>query len=621
MIRVLVLAAAVCAGAVAQKLDPVQWTLTFDAARAGGTARGHLTAVIEPGWHLYSLTAAPPVNPTRFTFPDNPAIASVHVFVPKPKLAFDPFLKQDMETYEEKAEFLLDVHLKPNEFGKVPVVTLVRYQACDATRCLPPVRKAPEGVMPVDVNGSDPPPIPIGYEKYTPRTTAAAPRTNAPTKVSGDLAALIPVAFGWGVLAIFTPCVFPMIPITMSFFLNRPQGGRREALGHAALFCLGIILLFTTIGLAVTAAMGPFGVVQLGSNVWVNSFIAAIFLVFSLSLLGAFEITIPSSVLTRLNRESERGGVLGTLVMGLAFSLSSFACIGPFVGPLLAAAAQSGKVQPVVGMASFAAGLSAPFFLLAAFPSYLQRMPRAGGWLPRVKIVMGFVLLAILLKYVSSVDQVMQWNFLTRERFLAAWIVLFSMPGLYLLGFLRMEGVSRDENVGLGRLLTGIAFLAFAISLVPGMWGTPLGELDAYVPLPSRSGFAAAKGGAPQLVWSKNNLKEALAKAKAEGKHVFVNFTGYACTNCHWMKANMFTRPEIAEAMSRFVLVELYTDGSDAASEKNQRLQESRFQTISIPFYAILDGDDKVMATFPGLTRKPEEFMAFLNQGAVQPPQ
>ncbi|MFN0171210.1 MAG: cytochrome c biogenesis protein CcdA [Bryobacteraceae bacterium] len=620
MIRVLVAAVAVCAGAFAQKLDPVRWTLDIDPARAGGIARGHLTAVMEPGWHLYSLTAAPPVNPTRFTFPDNPAVASVDVFVPKPRVAFDPNFQQQMETYEEKAEFLLNFHLKPNEFGKVPVTVLVRYQVCDATRCLPPVRRTPEAVMPVDASAPDPPPIPAGYEEFKPRTAPAGTTATAPGKApSGDLFTLIPVAFGWGLLAIFTPCVFPMIPITMSFFLNRPQGSRGQALGHAALFCLGIILLFTTIGLAVTAAVGPFGVVQLGSNVWVNGFIAALFLVFALSLLGAFEITIPSSVLTRLNRESERGGMLGTLVMGLAFSLSSFACIGPFVGPLLAAAAQSGKVQPVVGMASFAAGLSAPFFLLAAFPSYLRRLPRAGGWLPRVKIVMGFVLLAILLKYVSSIDQVMQWNVLTRERFLALWIVLFSMPGLYLLGFLRMEGVSREQDVSLGRLLTGIAFLAFAISLVPGIWGTPLGELDAYVPLPSRSGFTAAKGAPAQLAWSKNNLKEALARAKAEGKHVFVNFTGYACTNCHWMKANMFTRPEIAEAMNRFVLVELYTDGSDPSSERNQRLQESRFQTISIPYYAILDGNDKVMATFPGLTRNPEEFLAFLNQGAAKP--
>ena len=177
--------------------------------------------------------------------------------------------------------------------------------------------------------------------------------------------------------------------------------------------------------------------------------------------------------------------------MGLTFSLTSFACVGPFVGPLLAASAQAGGVRPLLGMAAFSSGLSAPFFLLAMFPGFLQRMPRSGGWLPRVKVVMGFVVLAAMLKYVASVDQVMQWNFLTRERFLAAWVVLFAMAGLYLLGFLQLEGVSKDEPLGLGRLLTGALFLAFALSLIPGMSCGKLGDLDAYVPLASASSCPA----------------------------------------------------------------------------------------------------------------------------------
>src|SRR6185369_4222847 len=282
-------------------------------------------------------------------------------------------------------------------------------------------------------------------------------------------------------------CVFPMIPITMSFFLNKESGSRKEGIFQAALFCLGIVVLFSGIGFLTTTLLGPFGVVQLGSSPWVNAFIAVVFLVFGLSLLGAFEITLPSSMLTKLDGASQRGGFVGTLLMGLTFSLTSFACIGPFVGPLLAAAAQSGGARPLIGMATFATGLATPFFLLAVFPGFLKRLPRSGGWLPRVKVVMGFVVLAWMLKYVASVDQVLQWNFLTRERFLAAWVILFAMAGLYLLGFLRLEGVKKDEPLGLGRLLTGIAFLVFALSLVPGMSGGKLGDLDAYVPLASES--------------------------------------------------------------------------------------------------------------------------------------
>jgi thiol:disulfide interchange protein len=223
----------------------------------------------------------------------------------------------------------------------------------------------------------------------------------------------------------------------------------------------------------------------------------------------------------------------------------------------------------------------------------------------RIKIVMGFLILAAMLKYFSNIDQVMQWNFLTRERFLAAWVVLFALPGLYLLGFLRMEGIKADERVGAGRLLAAGLLLAFSVSLLPGMFGTRLGEIEAYIPAPVEN---AASG----LKWMKNQYEDALAQAKAENKLVFVNFTGYACTNCHWMKANMFPRPEVKEALKDLVLVELYTDGTDAVSEKNQQRQEEMFKSVAIPFYALLSPDGKVVASFAGLTKDPAQFVQFL---------
>src|SRR5262249_39240219 len=283
---------------------------------------------------------------------------------------------------------------------------------------------------------------------------------------------------------------------------------------------------FSGLGLATTAILGPFGIVTLGSNPWVNAFISVLFIAFNLSLLSAFEITIPSSILTRLNKSADQGGFLGSLLMGLTFSLASFACVGPFVGTLLAASVSGGKTRPLIGMVSFASGLALPFFLLALFPSYLKRMPRSGGWMARVKVVMGFIILAASLKYLSSLDQGLQLGWLTRGRFLAAWIVLCSLPGLYLLGLLRLAGIKQDEPVGIGRLLAGIVFLVFAIHLVPGMSGAKLGDLDAIVPVASGD---SGSGGA--LVWMKNQYRQALEKARAEGKLVLVNFTGYACTN------------------------------------------------------------------------------------------
>ena len=532
----------------------------------------------------------------------------VRVLQPKPKKSFDANFNSDTETFEGPVAFLVELALaKDAPAGPAELAVSIRYQTCNATTCVPGrwTGTAKLNVEPGAAAAA--PAIPAGYAE----AKAPASSPEAPAQPSG-WGAFLAVAFGFGLASIFTPCVFPMIPITMSYFLNR-QGGKRDGMAQAVVFCLGIIVLFSGLGLAATAILGPVGVKQLGSNPWVNGFIAALFVAFGLSLLGAFEITIPSPVLTRLNKSADRGGFAGTLLMGLTFSLSSFACVGPFVGTLLAASVGGGRLRPLVGMVSFATGLALPFFLLALFPSYLKRMPRAGGWMARVKVVMGFVILAASLKYLSSVDQVLQWGFLTRERFLAAWIVLFAMAGLYLLGFVRLEGIKPDERTGLWRLLIGMAFLVFAISLLPGMLGAKLGELDAFVPAAAAdSGGAAQQGG---LVWIKDQYREALARARSEGKLVFVDFTGYACTNCHWMRANMLSRPEIAAMLKGFVLVELYTDGTDAASEENSKLQLAKFKTVAEPFYAILDPDENVVATFEGLTKDPQQYLTFLRKG------
>jgi thiol:disulfide interchange protein len=415
--------------------------------------------------------------------------------------------------------------------------------------------------------------------------------------------------------ALFTPCVFPMIPITVSFFLNQSGGSepKRGGWKQALVFCLGIVVLFTSMGFLVTAIAGPFGVVQLGSSPWVNGFIALVFFVFGLSLLGAFELRLPSGLLTKLNSASQGTGYAGSLLMGLTFSLTSFACIGPIVGPLLIASVQSKGAQPILGMLSFATGLATPFFLLALFPSYLQKLPRSGGWMARVKIVLGFIVLAVMLKYLSNVDQVLQTHWITRERFLAAWIVLFALPGAYLLGLIPLEGVKPNEPLRVPRTLIASLFLIFSISLVPGLFGGRLGDLDAFVPEGTNT---VTQGPAVSRTY-KNQLDAALSAARSENKLVLVNFTGYACTNCHWMKANMFTRPEIQSALQDFVVVDLYTDGTDAESEKNQKLEDQKFSTVSIPFYAILDTDQKTIATFPQLTRNPQEFLSFLKTRAA----
>ncbi len=608
--------------------DPVQWTLTFDAKSVapGSHVLARLSAKVEPGWHVYSLTTPPggPI-PTTAALADNPAVESFKIYQPKPERKFDPNFQIDTETFADQAVLLIDVELKKDAPpGPVELTGQVRYQCCNDRVCLPPKRKSASAMITIDPAAKQATiAIPAGYTEVKPPSvdapastaTAPAPVTSPTSAPSDGLSLFLLTAFAGGLASIFTPCVFPMIPFTVSYFVNRQSTRRRDGVIQAVVFCVGIIVLFTGLGLLVKSIAGPFGVVELGNSPWVNGFIALVFVVFGLSLLGAFELTLPSGLLTRLNQASEQGGYLGTLLMGLTFTLTSFACIGPIVGPLLVASVQTSGLQPVFGMASFATGLAAPFFLLALFPAYLNKLPKSGGWLLRVKVVLGFIVLAIALKYLSTADQVLQTDLISRELFLACWIVLFALPGLYLLGFLRMEGIKADDPLGVGRMLVGALFLIFSISLLPGLFGSPLGNVEAFIPVQGKAAATAtAEGGG--AVWMKNQYKEALAKARAENKLVFINFTGYACTNCHWMKANMFPRPEISSLLKDFVLVDLYTDGTDSASESNQSLEEKKFGTVAIPFYAILDPDEHTLATFPGLTRNAQEFSDFLKSRA-----
>lgn len=611
--------------------DPVQWTLALESKTVapGGTVLARLTAGVQEAWHVYSLTTPKGgPNPTTARIADNPAIASVRIFQPKPVRQMDPNFGIETETFEKQLSLLLEIVVsKDAKPGPVDLTAQVRYQCCSSTLCLPPKRKTAQATLTIDASARTlPTAIPAGYTEVggtgaggvtgsssTPKQAAVAGK---PSSDQQGLFGFLIVAFGFGLAAIFTPCVFPLIPITVSFFLNQNSGGsRRGGLSQAVVFCLGIVVLFTSLGLLMKAIAGPFGVVLLGSNPWVNGFITLVFVVFALSLLGAFELTLPSGLLTRLDQASRGGGYAGTLIMGLTFSLTSFACVGPIVGPLIVASVTGNGLQPVLGMICFASGLALPFFLLALFPSYLQKLPRSGGWMSRVKVVLGLVVLACALKYLSNVDQVLQLGFLTRARFLAAWIVLFSVAGLYLLGLVRLEGIKPDERVSVSRALCGIFFLFFSISLLPGLFGAALGELDAFVPAPSSSTvLLAGAAGTPQpaLTWLKNQYDEAAAQAAKENKLVFVNFTGYACTNCHWMKANMFTRPDVQGALQNYVLVDLFTDGTDPESEKNQNFENKSFSTVAIPFCAVFDPRGNVLATFPGLTRNASEFISFL---------
>ncbi len=591
----------------AQPPDPVRWSLTLEPSGTapGGRIIARLEAAIEPGWHLYSLTTPPGPIATTVEAEESPAVALYRVYQQEPEVYFDKNFNSNVEVFGDKASIAILIETRSDlSQGSYPVTFRVRYQVCDDRQCLLPVRRAVSAVLKVD------PALPLaaavvpgGYRLVAPDSQAHVSELGARGETDRrGMGMFLLIAFGFGLAAVFTPCVFPMIPITVSFFLKQREG----AVWQASLFAAGIVVLFSAFGLAATAVLGPFGVVQLASSPWVNALVALLLFAFGLSLLGLFDIRVPSSLLTGADRLSRRGGALGALLMGLAFSLGAFACVGPFVGTLLAGSLTAGGLRPLAGMVAFAAGLALPFFGLALFPSLLGRLPKSGGWMTQVKVVFGFVVMAAALKYAANVDAVLQWNLLTRARFLAIWVVLFAMPGVYLLAPWKWWRGGRPATAA---VLAGSLLLLFAMRLVPGVLGGSLGELDAYAPL-----AAGAKDG-----WIKNGYAEALAEARLRGKPVLVSFTGYACANCHWMKANMFTRPEIAAELANFVLLELYTDGTDASSRKNRVMLGERFATAAIPFYAVVDADERVLAAFAGLTRKPSEFREFLRRGSRRP--
>lgn len=613
----------------AQIYDPVQWRLEFDSEEAapGSTVLARLTATIDDTWHIYSSTT-PQGIPLDLAVSESAAIASWRAYQPAPEIVFDPNFQAEVEWYSHEAVFLIELDLAPEASGRFDVEARTRYGACDPRQCLPPKRKEASATLTIAPGvAAAAAEIP---EEYQPAVRNDRGRSSSSQPAPTASASLAPTEFGSanaglfsfsliaviaGFAAILTPCVFPMIPIYIGSFMGGGERSWGSVVRQAATFCLGVIVLYTAMGGALSAVLGPFGLSQIGSNVWVNLMIFAVLTAFALSMLGAFEFTMPTSWTTGASARSEGTGVAPTLMLSVVFALASFACTGPFIGSVLAGSVtQGGATFPVVGMGMFSVGLSAPFFVLALFPALMNRLPRSGAWLAVSKRAAGIVILAIALKYLSNADQVFGWNLLTREFFLGIWVALGIGGALYLWGVLRLDDDGPSSKIGLVRLAVGVLFLAFAVSLVPGMLGGGLGELEAFVPEPSGNGLLTDRRG--ELSWAKDDYEGSAARARAEGKTLLVSFTGYSCSNCKWMKANMFPKPEITELVKDMVLVELYTDGYDEASERHQQMQVDRFRSSSIPFYALIRTDGTVAAVFSGQTRSVEEFRTFLESAS-----
>jgi thiol:disulfide interchange protein DsbD len=401
-----------------------------------------------------------------------------------------------------------------------------------------------------------------------------------------------------GALSLLTPCVFPMVPITVSYFTRHAAPTRARAAGSAALYGLGIVLTFTLFGTVLSAVAGAAGLNRFAANPWVNLAITAVFVLFALNLFGLYEVRLPVGVMSRLDGMSRRRGTsaMGTLLMALTFTITSLTCTAAFIGTLLVVASQGEWQRPIAGLLAYSATFALPFVALAMAPQLVSQLPRSGPWLARVKVVMGFLEIAAAMKFLSNADLVWSWGIFTRGVVLIAWILTAAALAAYL----------ARHRPGPARLAASLATVAFAVWLASGVTGRPLGELEAFLP-PSTVHAASS-----ELAWITNDLDAAIAQARASKRLVIIDFTGYTCTNCRWMEANMFPRAEVRAALDTFVRARLYTDGQGPVYEQQQRFQQERFKTVALPLYAIIDPDRRPIATFAGLTRDQGEFLRFL---------
>ena len=609
----------------AQVERAVRWTARAEpsSVHLGDTIRVSLHGAIDEFFHLYSTTQGPggPFRTTITLLPTRAWTLVGKLRAPPPDTIPDANFGIMSEVYDDSVSLGLTLRVRAGNAADAASPRIaVRYQACTARYCLPPRTDTvgvPVTFEPLSaaelVDAADAQPAASGDQP-------AMPRPELPADVvafggAGGTGAFLLLAATMGALALLTPCVFPMIPITVTSFLTVADDPRR-GLRLAALYALGIVVSFTGLGVITAMVFGASGLARFSASPVVNLAVAALFTVFALSLFGVVRLSLPAAVLTRAAAAKVGGDALGTLLMGVVFTLTAFTCTAPFVGTLLVMSAQGSWTWPLIGMLVFSTVFAAPFFALALLPGLLRRRPRAGDWMPALEITIGAIELAAAIKFASNADLVLGWNVLTRQVVIALWIAILLALIVALLR--HVPGVARPAGAaGRFRLATAAIVIAVLGVLIPGLFGRRLGELDAFLP-PLPAPTASSGTAAAELAWMHNDFRGALLAATRERRPILIDFTGYTCTNCRWMEANMFPRPEVKRALDRFVRVRLYTDGLGEPFQSQQMLEQRLFGTVALPLYAVLDADGRPRATFLGMTRDAPEFTKFLDRGVHQ---
>ncbi|GHT71495.1 thiol:disulfide interchange protein [Bacteroidia bacterium] len=660
----------------AQILEPVKWEF-------GLNVNSEITfkATIEPGWHLYdmNLQEGGPIS-TSFTFGTlkGAELAGKVTSNSKPVSKYDQQFGMDLRWFEKSVVFTQKIKITdPVNFR---IAGEVEFMVCDDKQCLPPVTeefefiaknlpKELQNVIPdksqsaknqVTETGKDEPvkenkteSVPESITTPEANDSTVSDVANSIPEESADLWKpvidelkaygegttqdnwwkILITGFIGGFIALLTPCVWPMIPMTVSFFLKRSKKNRKKAISDAFTYGASIIVIYLILGLLITIIFGASALNELSTSAIFNLIFFALLVVFAISFFGAFELTLPASWTTKLDRKADStSGLLSIFFMAFTLALVSFSCTGPIIGTLLVEAASQGSLMgPAIGMFGFALALSIPFALFAVFPSWLESMPKSGGWLNSVKVVLGFLELALALKFLSVADLAYGWGILDREVFLVLWIIIFVLLGIYLLGKLKFAHDSDLKYISVPRLFMAIISLAFAVYMIPGLWGAPLKAISAFSPPLYTQDFSLYDGDVrPKF----HDYEEGMESAKKRGKPVIIDFTGFGCVNCREMEAAVWSDARVKNIIDNdYVLISLYVDNKEKLPEviqveeygktrklktigdKWSYLQRSKFGANAQPFYVLLDNQGNPIGPSYVYDKSVDKYIQFLKKG------
>lgn len=644
--------------------DPVRWS--YRSEKVSDTESDLIiTATIEKGWHVYSqfIDEGGPI-PTSFKFTPSATYKLKGAVTESPKAvsAFDKNFDMQIAWHKDKVDFRQRIILT----GPTQTVSgMLEFMVCNDTKCLPPAEvefKIPvnSGVKPatgIAANtdtalGSD---TSIAGTPVTASDSTVVKKSLATRNNEGSLWGIFLAGFIGGLAAFFMPCIYPMIPLTVSFFTKK-SGSRAKGIQSAIIYGISIILVYVALGLLITLIFGASALNEAASSATFNLLFFMALIIFGISFLGAFEITLPASLVNKMDERSNQNGFIGLFFMAFTLALVSFSCTGPIIGTLLVDAVSKGSyLGPAIGMLGFSSALAIPFTLFAIFPSWLKEMPKSGGWLNTVKVSLGFLEIALAFKFLSNVDLAYHWNIFDRDIFLIIWIVVFGFWGLYLLGKIRLAHDNEIGFLSLPRLFFSMIVLGFTIYMIPGLWGAPLKPLSAWLPPQTTQDFDlySSKTSAPAeaetpgkkyagLFHAPHGLnafydyEEGLAFAKSVNKPILIDFTGWSCVNCRKMEASVWPDKEVLKRLKEdYVLISLYVDDKTGLAEnekytssfsgKNIKtigqkwsdFQASAFGTNSQPYYVIAGHDGKPLVSPQAFNLDIDNYIDFLNSGKL----